>query len=93
MIYIRTEFLIHQISPSSNLSEQTPKTHAEMILVRPDQSEVIIEACGRTVEDILISQDIDPLTVLITKEGEIIPEDTIPDEEDRIRIIQVSHGG
>lgn len=64
-----------------------------MILVRPDQSEGIIEASGRTIEDILISQDIDPLTVLITREGEIIPEDTIPDEQDRIRIIQVSHGG
>jgi len=48
---------------------------------------------GRTIETILNSQGIDPLTTLISREDEIIPEDAIPDEEDVIRVIRISHGG
>jgi len=59
----------------------------------PDQSVIEVSAEGRTIETILISQGIDPLTTLISREDEIIPEDTIPDEEDVIRVIRISHGG
>jgi hypothetical protein len=48
---------------------------------------------GRSVEAILSSQGIDPLTTLISREDEIIPEDTIPDEDDIIKVIRISHGG
>lgn len=64
-----------------------------MKLVLPDHSAVEIKVKGETIEALLISQGIDPLTTLISRGDEIIPEDTIPDEQDTIRIIRVSHGG
>ncbi|MDD3574513.1 MAG: thiamine S protein [Methanospirillum sp.] len=48
---------------------------------------------GRTIEEILIEMNIDPLTTMLSRDDEIIPEDTIPKEEDLIRVIQISHGG
>lgn len=64
-----------------------------MKLMLPDQSVIEVSVEGRTIETILNSQGIDPLTTLISQEDEIIPEDTIPDEEDVIRVIRISHGG
>ena len=64
-----------------------------MKLMLPDQSVIEVKVEGRTIETILNSQGIDPLTTLISQEDEIIPEDTIPDEEDVIRVIRISHGG
>ena len=64
-----------------------------MKLMLPDQSVIEVSVEGRTIETILNSQGIDPLTTLISREDEIIPEDTIPDEEDVIRVIRISHGG
>ena len=64
-----------------------------MKLMLPDQSAIDIEVNGKTIEELLIIQGIDPLTTLISRGDEIIPEDTVPDEQDTIRIIRVSHGG
>jgi sulfur carrier protein ThiS len=64
-----------------------------MKFILPDQSEVTTRVNGKTIEELLVTRSIDPLTVLVSREDEIIPEDTIPDEEDTIRIIQISHGG
>ncbi|WP_373839020.1 hypothetical protein [Methanospirillum sp.] len=64
-----------------------------MILFLPDQSELKLNVNGRTIEEILIEMNIDPLTTMLSRDDEIIPEDTIPKEEDLIRVIQISHGG
>ncbi|KAF5084443.1 hypothetical protein DSECCO2_78050 [anaerobic digester metagenome] len=64
-----------------------------MKLMLPDKSVIELSVQGRTIETILSNQGIDPLTTLISREDEIIPEDTIPDEEDVIRVIRISHGG
>ncbi|MDD1724744.1 MAG: MoaD/ThiS family protein [Methanospirillum sp.] len=64
-----------------------------MKLILPDNSERELRADGKTVEEILLAQGIDPLTVIVSRDQEIIPEDTIPDEQDTIRIIRISHGG
>lgn len=64
-----------------------------MKLILPDRTELILTVNGKTVEELLVTLKIDPLTVLISREDEIIPEDSIPDEQDTIRIIRVSHGG
>ena len=64
-----------------------------MRLILPDQSEFQLTVIGRTIEEILVDVKVDPLTVLVAREGEIIPEDTVPKEEDHIRIIRISHGG
>ncbi|HPY59789.1 MAG TPA: thiamine S protein [Methanospirillum sp.] len=64
-----------------------------MRLILPDQRELQLEVNQRTIEEILIGMSIDPLTILVSRGGEIIPEDTIPKEDDIIKIIQISHGG
>lgn len=64
-----------------------------MKFILPDLSEVTIQVNGRTIEELLVKKGVDPLTVLLSRGDEIIPEDTIPDEEDTIRIIRISHGG
>ncbi len=64
-----------------------------MKLKLPDKSVIEVSVDGRSIEAILSSQGIDPLTTLISREDEIIPEDTIPDEGDEIRVIRISHGG
>ena len=64
-----------------------------MRLILPDQRELQLEVNQRTIEEILIGMSIDPITILVSRGGEIIPEDTIPKEDDIIKIIQISHGG
>ncbi|PWR73607.1 hypothetical protein ACKUB1_04285 [Methanospirillum stamsii] len=64
-----------------------------MILILPDKSEITLDVNGNSIEALLVTRGISPLTVLVSRGDEIIPEDTIPEEEDTIRIIQVSHGG
>lgn len=64
-----------------------------MKLILPDTSVVELSAKGKTIEGILASLGMNPLTMLISREDEIIPEDTIPDDEDVIRLIRISHGG
>ena len=48
---------------------------------------------GRTIEEILLKSGVNPLEVLISRGDEIIPEDTIADDTDTIRLIRISHGG
>ncbi|MDX8549013.1 hypothetical protein KHC33_15475 [Methanospirillum sp. J.3.6.1-F.2.7.3] len=64
-----------------------------MKLMLPDKSVIELSVQGRSIETILSNQGIDPLTTLISREDEIIPEDTIPDDEDVIRVIRIAHGG
>ena len=46
-----------------------------------------------TVEDLLRYLEINPLTVIVSRAGKLIPEDSLLKEEDEIGIITVSHGG
>lgn len=64
-----------------------------MKIILPDKTEVNLQVNGKTIEELLLAQGLDPLTILISRGDAIIPEDTIPDEEDIIRLIRVSHGG
>lgn len=64
-----------------------------MRLILPDLTEHQVLVHGRTIEEILVEMNIDPLTTLLSRENEIIPEDTVPDDDDCIRVIQISHGG
>ena len=45
------------------------------------------------VEDLLRYLKVNPLTVIVSRTGKLIPEDTQLAEHDEIRIITVSHGG
>jgi sulfur carrier protein ThiS len=46
-----------------------------------------------TVEQILTEQGINPLEVIVSRDGKLIPEDTVLEEDDEIHITRVAHGG
>ena len=59
----------------------------------PDGHEEEISARGRTIEAIILELGLNPIEVLISRDGAIIPEDTIGIDSETIRLIRISHGG
>jgi sulfur carrier protein len=45
------------------------------------------------VSQVLISVGVNPVEVIVSRAGKVIPEDTVLGPDDEIRIIRVSHGG
>jgi sulfur carrier protein ThiS len=64
-----------------------------MIIRLPDGQTPQIHASGETIEEILTRIGVEPMEFLIARNDEIIPEDTIPAEDDIIHLIRISHGG
>jgi sulfur carrier protein ThiS len=46
-----------------------------------------------TVSRVLLSLGVNPVEVIVSRDGKVIPEDTFLGPDDVIRIIRVSHGG
>ena len=46
-----------------------------------------------TVSQVLVSLGVNPVEVIVSRDGKVIPEDTFLGPDDVIRIIRVSHGG
>jgi sulfur carrier protein len=64
-----------------------------MKLIFSDQDERIIEHSPAPVEQILLEVGINPLEVIVSRNGNLISEDTVVGSEDAIRIIRIAHGG
>jgi sulfur carrier protein len=64
-----------------------------MNLILPDRSTRIIDPAPATVEAILKKEGINPLEVMVVRDGLLIPEDTLVGGDDELRIIRISHGG
>lgn len=64
-----------------------------MNLILPDRSIRVIESPPATVEAILLQEGINPLEVMVSREGKLLTEDTLLGSKDEIRIIRISHGG
>ena len=64
-----------------------------MKLILSDHDERIIEHCPATVEQILLEAGINPLDVLVSRNGNLISEDSVVGGEDEIRVIRIAHGG
>ena len=45
------------------------------------------------VSQVLLSLGVNQVEVIVSRDGMVIPEDTVLGRDDEIRIIQVSHGG
>jgi sulfur carrier protein len=45
------------------------------------------------VSQVLLSLGVNPVEVIVSKGGRVIPEDTVLGPDDEVRIIRVSHGG
>ena len=70
--------------------EVIPKS---MKLILPDRSIRTIDPAPATVETILIREGINPIEVMVSRDGKLITEDTLASGDDELRIIRISHGG
>ena len=64
-----------------------------MNLILPDRSTRVLDPAPATVEAILQREGINPLEVMVVRDGKLITEDTLVGGDDVIRIIRISHGG
>lgn len=64
-----------------------------MKLILPDRSTRIISQEPATVEAVLQKENINPLEVMVSRDGMMITEDTLVSGDDELRIIRISHGG
>lgn len=64
-----------------------------MRIILPDKSVRTVSRASATIEEILLELGINPTTVIVVKNGTIVPEDVTADEDDEIRILRFSHGG
>ncbi len=67
------------------------KTNMQIIL--PDKSVRTLACTSAPIEEILLELGINPTTVIVVKNGKIVPEDVTATEGDEIRILRFSHGG
>jgi sulfur carrier protein len=64
-----------------------------MKLILPDRTTRTIDPAPATVEAILQKEGINPLEVMVSRDGKLIPEDTLVSGDDELVIIRISHGG
>jgi len=64
-----------------------------MRLILPDRSERVIATATVPLDQLLLAEGINPLGVIVTRDGALIPEDALVGSEDVIRLIQIAHGG
>jgi sulfur carrier protein ThiS len=53
----------------------------------------IFDHVPATVEQILTEQGINPLEVIVSRNGRLVPEDTVVEADDEILITRIAHGG
>jgi sulfur carrier protein len=64
-----------------------------MKLILSDQDIRIFEHSPAPVEQILLEQDINPLEVIVSRNGNLLSEDAVIQASDEVRIIRIAHGG
>jgi sulfur carrier protein ThiS len=64
-----------------------------MKLILSDQDIRIFEHSPAPVEQILLEQNINPLEVIVSRNGQLLSEDAVIQTSDEVRIIRIAHGG
>jgi sulfur carrier protein len=64
-----------------------------MKIFLPDKSYRMVATQPRPLEEILLDAGINPLDVLVSRDGILVTEDTLVGNDDEIRVIRISHGG
>jgi sulfur carrier protein len=64
-----------------------------MNLILPDGSTRHIDPAPATVEAVLRTLDINPLEVMVSRDGMLVTEDAMVGGNDELRVIRISHGG
>jgi sulfur carrier protein ThiS len=68
-------------------------TCQHMKLIFPDPKTIDIDRVPAPVEKVLLELGINPLEVIVVRNGKMISEDTVVQADDEIRIIRIAHGG
>lgn len=64
-----------------------------MRLILSEQDVRIFEHSPAPVEQILLEQGINPLDVIVSRNGKLLPGDTVIQGNDEVHIIRIAHGG
>lgn len=64
-----------------------------MKILLPDRSTRYREAGPVTVETLLREFGFDPIEVIVSRNGTLVPEDAVVGNADEVRIIRIAHGG
>jgi len=64
-----------------------------MKLILSDQDVRIFEHSPAPVEQILLEQGINPLEVIVSRNGKLLSEDSVLQTRDEVRVIRIAHGG
>jgi len=64
-----------------------------MSVCLPDGTVIVPESCPVAVSSLLFLLGINPLEVIVTKNGRLVPEDAVISASDDVKIFRVAHGG
>jgi sulfur carrier protein len=64
-----------------------------MKLTMPDGTVRFADPAPATVEAVLQREGINPLDVMVSRNGTLVTDDTLVQGDDELRIIRISHGG
>ena len=67
--------------------------HQTMKVILPDQGVRMMEEGPGTVGALLHEIGINPLEVIVSRNGKLVPEQAAIGGDDEIRIIRIAHGG
>ncbi|MGA9085732.1 MAG: MoaD/ThiS family protein [Methanoregula sp.] len=64
-----------------------------MNVILPDQGIRVMKHGPDTVGTLLQELGINPLEVIVSRNGKLVPEQTVIGGNDEIRIVRIAHGG
>ena len=64
-----------------------------MKILLPDKTPRETAAGPMTVRALLLELGLDPIGVIVARNGTLVPEDALLDDSDEVRIIRIAHGG
>jgi sulfur carrier protein ThiS len=64
-----------------------------MKLILSENDVRILNHSPAPVEQILLEQGINPLEVIVSRNGKLVSEDTLIEPGDVVRVIRIAHGG
>ncbi|HVP24490.1 MAG TPA: MoaD/ThiS family protein [Methanomicrobiales archaeon] len=59
----------------------------------PDGTARTFDGGAARVSEVLLALDLNPAGVIVSRNGRVIPEDTLLGRDDEVRVTRVSHGG
>jgi sulfur carrier protein len=68
-------------------------SHQIMKVILPDQGIRVMEHSPETVGALLHEIGANPLEVIVSRNGKLVPEEAAIGGDDEIRIIRIAHGG